>query len=313
MDLAQEILKGNITALGQAITLVESTLPEDEKIAQKLLATCLLKSGNSIRIGITGVPGVGKSTFIETFGKLLTSQGKKVAVLAIDPTSERTKGSILGDKSRMHQLSSDKNAFIRPSPNSGTLGGVANKTRESIILCEAAGFDIILIETVGVGQSETTVNNLVDFFLLLMLAGAGDELQGIKRGIMELADALVITKADGDNCQKAKNAGLEYKSALHLFPAMENGWTPQVSTCSALENTGVEQILETITKFDAQMLSSGWKIKNRKDQNNYWLHLKIKEELGNKKYNALLAEGKLKLLEKELATGKTIYQLVANL
>ncbi len=313
MDLAQEILKGNITALGQTITLVESTLPDDEKIAQKLLATCLLKSGNSIRIGITGVPGVGKSTFIETFGKLLTSQGKKVAVLAIDPTSERTKGSILGDKSRMHQLSSDKNAFIRPSPNSGTLGGVANKTRESIILCEAAGFDIILIETVGVGQSETTVNNLVDFFLLLMLAGAGDELQGIKRGIMELAHALVITKADGDNCQKAKNAGLEYKSALHLFPAMENGWTPQVSTCSALENTGVAQILETITKFDAQMLSSGWKIKNRKDQNNYWLHLKVKEELGNKKYNALLAEGKLKLLEKELATGKTIYQLVANL
>jgi LAO/AO transport system kinase len=313
MDLAKEILKGNITALGQAITLVESTLPEDEKIAQKLLGACLLKSGNSIRIGITGVPGVGKSTFIETFGKLLTSQGKKVAVLAIDPTSERTKGSILGDKSRMHQLSSDKNAFIRPSPNSGTLGGVANKTRESIILCEAAGFDIILIETVGVGQSETTVNNLVDFFLLLMLAGAGDELQGIKRGIMELAHALVITKADGDNCQKAKNAGLEYKSALHLFPAMENGWTPQVSTCSALENTGVEQILETITKFDAQMLSSGWKIKNRKDQNNYWLHLKIKEELGNKKYNALLAEGKLKLLEKELATGKTIYQLLANL
>jgi LAO/AO transport system kinase len=213
----------------------------------------------------------------------------------------------------MHQLSSDKNAFIRPSPNSGTLGGVANKTRESIILCEAAGFDIILIETVGVGQSETTVNNLVDFFLLLMLAGAGDELQGIKRGIMELAHALVITKADGDNCQKAKNAALEYKSALHLFPAMENGWTPQVSTCSALQNTGVEQILETITKFDAQMLSSGWKIKNRKDQNNYWLHLKIKEELGNKKYNALLAEGKLKLLEKELATGKTIYQLLANL
>ena len=313
MDLAQEILKGNITALGQAITLVESTLPEDEKIAQKLLATCLLKSGNSIRIGITGVPGVGKSTFIEAFGKLLTSQGKKVAVLAIDPTSERTKGSILGDKSRMHQLSSDKNAFIRPSPNSGTLGGVANKTRESIILCEAAGFDIILIETVGVGQSETTVNNLVDFFLLLMLAGAGDELQGIKRGIMELAHALIITKADGDNCQKTKNAALEYKSALHLFPAMENGWTPQVSTCSALENTGVGQILETITKFDAQMLSSGWKIKNRKDQNNYWLHLKVKEELGNKKYNALLAEGKLKLLEKELATGKTIYQLLANL
>ena len=313
MDLAQQIIEGNRTALGQGITLLESTLPEHEEQSQELLSECLPHSGKSIRIGVTGVPGVGKSTFIETFGKLLTSQGKKVAVLAIDPTSERTHGSILGDKSRMHQLSSDKNAFIRPSPNSGTLGGVANKTRESIILCEAAGFDIILIETVGVGQSETTVNNLVDFFLLLMLAGAGDELQGIKRGIMELAHALIITKADGDNCQKAKNAGLEYKSALHLFPAMENGWTPQVSTCSALENTGVAQILETITKFDAQMLSSGWKIKNRKDQNNYWLHLKIKEELGNKKYNALLTEGKLKLLEKELATGKTIYQLVANL
>ena len=313
MDLAQQIIEGNRTALGQGITLLESTLPEHEEQSQELLSECLPHSGKSIRIGVTGVPGVGKSTFIETFGKLLTSQGKKVAVLAIDPTSERTHGSILGDKSRMHQLSSDKNAFIRPSPNSGTLGGVANKTRESIILCEAAGFDIILIETVGVGQSETTVNNLVDFFLLLMLAGAGDELQGIKRGIMELAHALIITKADGDNCQKTKNAGLEYKSALHLFPAMENGWTPQVSTCSALENTGVAQILETITKFDAQMLSSGWKIKNRKDQNNYWLHLKVKEELGNKKYNALLAEGKLKLLEKELATGKTIYQLVANL
>ena len=313
MDLAQEILRGNITALGQGITLIESTLPEDEKKGQNLLADCLPKIGNSIRIGITGVPGVGKSTFIETFGKLLSSQGKKVAVLAIDPTSVRTQGSILGDKSRMHELSADKNVFIRPSPSSGTLGGVSNKTRESIILCEAAGFEIILIETVGVGQSETTVNNLVDFFLLLMLAGAGDELQGIKRGIMELADALVITKADGDNSQKAKNAALEYKRALHLFPAMENGWTPKVSTCSALENKGVAEIFETINKFNTQMISSSWKIKNRNDQNNYWLHLKAKEELGNKKYNSLLAIGKLKLLEKELAKGKTLYQLIESL
>ena len=235
MELAQQIIKGSRTALGQGITLLESTLTKDAKQAQALLSACLPYSRKSIRIGVTGVPGVGKSTFIEAFGKLLTSQGKKVAVLAIDPTSERTHGSILGDKSRMHELAADNNAFIRPSPSSGTLGGVANKTRESIILCEAAGFEIILIETVGVGQSETTASNLVDFFLLLMLAGAGDELQGIKRGIMELADALIITKSDGDNIIKAKNAALTYKKALHLFPYLENGWIPQVNTCSALE------------------------------------------------------------------------------
>ena len=313
MGLAQQIIDGNRTALGQGITLLESTLPEHEEQSQELLSECLPHSGKSIRVGVTGVPGVGKSTFIESFGKLLTSQGKKVAVLAIDPTSERTHGSILGDKSRMHELAADENAFIRPSPSSGTLGGVANKTRESIILCEAAGFEIILIETVGVGQSETTASNLVDFFLLLILAGAGDELQGIKRGIMELADALAITKADGDNITNSKNAALAYKRALHLFPAMENGWTPQVSTCSALEDTGIAEIFETITKFDTQMISSGWKIKNRKDQNNYWLHLAVKEELGSKKYKSLVSEGKLKLLEKELKEGKTIYQLLSSL
>ena len=310
MELAQQIIEGNRTALGQGITLLESTLPEHEEQSQELLSECLPHSGKSIRVGVTGVPGVGKSTFIESFGKLLTSQGKKVAVLAIDPTSERTHGSILGDKSRMHELAADENAFIRPSPSSGTLGGVANKTRESIILCEAAGFEIILIETVGVGQSETTVSNLVDFFLLLMLAGAGDELQGIKRGIMELADALIITKADGDNLQKAKNAAMEYKRALHLFPPMENGWTPQVSTCSALENIGVLEIFETINKFDTQMISSGWKNENRENQNSYWLHHIVKEELGSKQYNSLKAAGKLKMLEKELTKGKTICQLL---
>ena len=313
MELAQQIIDGNRTALGQGITLLESTLPEHEEQSQELLSECLPHSGKSIRVGVTGVPGVGKSTFIESFGKLLTSQGKKVAVLAIDPTSERTHGSILGDKSRMHELAADENAFIRPSPSGGTLGGVANKTRESIILCEAAGFDIILIETVGVGQSETTVSNLVDFFLLLMLAGAGDELQGIKRGIMELADALIITKADGDNLQKAKNAAMEYKRALHLFPPMENGWTPQVSTCSALENIGVLEIFETINKFDTQMISSGWKNENRENQNSYWLHHIVKEELGSKQYNSLKAEGKFKMLEKKLTKGKTICQLLANL
>jgi LAO/AO transport system kinase len=313
MALAEQILKGNRTALGQGITLLESTLPEHEKKAQTLLATCLPHSGKSIRVGVTGVPGVGKSTFIEVFGKLLTSQGNKVAVLAIDPTSKQTQGSILGDKSRMHELSANENAFIRPSPSSGTLGGVANKTRESIILCEAAGYDIILIETVGVGQSETTVSNLADFFLLLMLAGAGDELQGIKRGIMELADGLIINKADGDNITNAKNAALSYKRSLHLFPAMENGWTTQVNTCSALKNTGIDKIWNTITTYDSQMSSSGWKNTNREKQNIYWLHLTVKEELGNKRYNLLLARGKLKLLEKELAKGKTIYELLESL
>ncbi|MBT3621152.1 MAG: methylmalonyl Co-A mutase-associated GTPase MeaB [Flavobacteriales bacterium] len=313
MGLAQQIIKGNRTALGQGITLLESTLPEHEKQAQDLITACTPYSGNSIRVGVTGVPGVGKSTFIEAFGKLLTSQGKKVAVLAIDPTSERTHGSILGDKSRMHELAADDNAFIRPSPSSGTLGGVANKTRESIILCEAAGFEIILIETVGVGQSETTVSNLVDFFLLLMLAGAGDELQGIKRGIMELADTLVITKAEGDNLQKAKNAAMEYKRALHLFPAMENGWIPEVSTCSSLENTGIADIFETITKFDSQMTTSGWKAENRKGQNTYWLHHIIKEELGNKKYQRLKENNTLKQAEELLKNGRSIYEILENL
>ena len=313
MELAQQIINRDDAALAKGITLIESVLPQHEKKAQELIKKCLPKSGNSIRIGITGVPGVGKSTFIETFGKLLTSHGKKVAVLAIDPTSERTKGSILGDKSRMQELSNDKNAFIRPSPNSGTLGGVTNNTRNSIILCEAAGFEIILIETVGVGQSETTVNNLVDFFLLLMLSGAGDELQGIKRGIMELADVLVIAKCDGDNIQKAENAALEYKGAIHLFPAMENSWIPQVITCSALEKTGISEIKDIIDSFNMKMTFNGWKIKNRKKQNIYWLHLAIKEELGNKRYKSFAAEGKLKFLEEKLASGKTIHQLLSKL
>jgi len=310
MKLAQQIIKGDRTALGKGITLLESTLLEHEKQAQELLTKCLPHSGKSIRVGITGVPGVGKSTLIEVFGKLLTSQGKKVAVLAIDPTSEQRQGSILGDKSRMHELAANENAFIRPSPSSGTLGGVANKTRESVILCEAAGYDIILVETVGVGQSETTVSNLVDFFLLLMLAGAGDELQGIKRGIMELADGLIINKSDGDNIINTNNAALAYKRALHLFPDMENGWTPKVSVCSASENTGIDTIWDMITTYDSQMSASGWKNKNREQQNIYWLHHTVKEELGSKKYNLLLVEGKFKMLENELIKGKTIYQLL---
>ena len=313
MELAQQIIKGNRTALGQGITLLESTLPEHEQKAQELLKLCLPHSQKSIRVGVTGVPGVGKSTFIEAFGKLLTGKGKKIAVLAIDPTSERTHGSILGDKSRMHELAADENAFIRPSPSSGILGGVANKTRESIILCEAAGFDIILIETVGVGQSETTVSNLADFFLLLMLAGAGDELQGIKRGIMELADALIITKSDGDNSINAKNAAMEYKKALHLFTAKENGWTPQVSTCSALDKTGLDTIWELIEKYNNQMQANSYFMSNRNKQNNYWLHHIIKHELGNKKYQQLKADNNLTDLEQDIKKGSSIYEVLKKI
>jgi LAO/AO transport system kinase len=313
MDLFKEILKGNKVALAKGITLLESSLETDIISSQELISDCLPHSGDSIRIGITGVPGVGKSTFIETFGKILTEKGKKVAVLAIDPTSEKTHGSILGDKSRMNKLAVDENAFIRPSPSSGTLGGVSSKTRDSIILCEAAGFDVILIETVGVGQSETIVNTICDFFLLLMLAGAGDELQGIKRGIMELADMLVITKADGDNLQKSNNAKQEYQMALHLFPASENGWTPKVSVCSALEHTGIKDIWETINTYNQKMISNNYKDENRKKQDVYWLHHIIKEELGNKKYNSLVLEGKLEKLEIKLKKGGTINQLLEEL
>ncbi|MBT4401283.1 MAG: methylmalonyl Co-A mutase-associated GTPase MeaB, partial [Bacteroidetes bacterium] len=232
-DLSSEayyegIRSGNRTILSQAITLIESQLKEHQQLAQEIIALCLPFSGKSVRIGITGVPGVGKSSFIEAIGGSLTAKGLRLAVLAIDPSSERSKGSILGDKTRMESLANDKNTFIRPSPSAGTLGGVARKTREIMVVCEAAGFNIIFIETVGVGQSEVAVHSMVDFFLLLMLAGAGDELQGIKRGIMEMADVIAITKADGDNLTAAHRARIEYMNALHLFPPAESGWKPEV-------------------------------------------------------------------------------------
>ena len=312
MDIFKELLKGNKVAIAKAITLLESSLESDNKIAQDLLQKCFKHSGNSIRVGITGVPGVGKSCLIEVLGKLLTSKGYKVAVLAIDPTSKKSHGSILGDKSRMHKLAIDENAFIRPSPSAGTLGGVASKTKDSIIICEAAGYDVILLETVGVGQSETAVSSICDFFLLLMLAGAGDELQGIKRGIMELADMLVITKAEGHNLQHANKARQEYQRALHLFPAMESGWTPKVSVCSALANTGVSEIWETIKSYNEHITSSNWKVENRKKQIIYWLHQSIKEELGKKKYNSLSTK-QIKKLEEMLSNGKTIYQIIEGI
>ena len=227
-------------------------------------------TGNSYRLGITGVPGVGKSTFIESFGTLLTEKGKKLAVLTIDPTSQRTKGSILGDKTRMESLARNKNAFIRPSASGTTLGGVSGKTREVMLLCEAAGFDFIIIETVGVGQSETLVHGMVDFFLLLMLAGAGDELQGIKKGIMEMADAVVINKADGDNVSMSKRAKKEYQNALHLFPAKPNGWIPQVKTCSSIDGKGLQEVFEMLEKYERQTQGNGFFDQNRSEQQVAW-------------------------------------------
>lgn len=265
--LTEGLLKGDIASLSRAITLVESTHPKHQALAAQLLDRVLPYSGKAMRIGITGVPGVGKSTFIESFGMHLISLGKKVAVLAIDPSSNISKGSILGDKTRMEQLSVAPNAFIRPSAAAGSLGGLTYKTREASLLCEAAGFDLIIIETVGVGQSETEVRNICDFFLLLMLAGAGDELQGIKRGIMEMADGLVITKADGNNVQKAKSARSEYARALHFLPPSVSGWHPEVSLCSSIDGSGIEAVYDMIEKFQQHQVSNGYFETRRKEQN----------------------------------------------
>lgn len=260
------ILKGDRTILSQAITLVESSLPEHQAVAQKIISDCLAYTSNSIRIGITGVPGVGKSTFIEALGLYLAEKNHKLAVLAIDPSSQRSKGSILGDKTRMEELSVHPSAYIRPSPSAGSLGGVARKTRESALLCEAAGFDIIIIETVGVGQSETAVHSMVDFFLLLMLAGAGDELQGIKRGIMEMADGIAINKADGDNIQKAEIARMEYQNALHLFPPPASGCIPNVSVCSAYTRKNIDVVWNNIQEYIQISKQNGYFIQRRKNQ-----------------------------------------------
>ena len=279
------ILSGDRVLLSRAITLVESTLGNDQELAQAVMEKILPFSGKSIRVGITGVPGVGKSTFIESFGKKLLDKGYKVAVLAIDPTSQKTRGSILGDKTRMEGLASDKRAYIRPSPAGETLGGVSARTREAMLLCEAAGFDVILIETVGVGQSEIAVKGMVDFFLLLMLSGAGDELQGIKKGIIEMCDALVINKADGNNLESAKRAKREYANALHLFPVPENDWYPKVEICSSTESTGLDGIWEMILEYRDKMTTNGFFKKNRSDQNENWLHEHIAYLLKTDFYN----------------------------
>ena len=284
-ELVEGILAGNITALSRAITLVESTNSTHLAKANSIINECLPHANQSVRIGITGVPGVGKSTFIEAFGKHLTSLGKKVAVLAVDPSSTISHGSILGDKTRMEELVKDPNAFIRPSASGETLGGVARKTRETITLCEAAGFDTIIIETVGVGQSETAVHSMVDFFLLLKIAGAGDELQGIKRGIMEMADAIIINKADGDNIKKAQFAKVEFNRALHLFPAKKSGWTPKTATCSAITSEGIPEVWNTITEFINLTQTNSYFFQKRKEQNQFWMLETINDQLKSHFYN----------------------------
>lgn len=305
-QLLELLLKGNKTALGLGITLIESNQPEHKQKAQQLIEGALPYSKKSIRIGITGVPGVGKSTFIESFGSFLISRGKKVAVLAVDPSSSITKGSILGDKTRMEQLVKEEDAFIRPSPSGDSLGGVAKKTRESIILCEAAGFDVILIETVGVGQSETTVHSMTDFFLLLKLAGAGDELQGLKRGIIEMADAILINKADEGNEKAARSAKLEFKRALNLYPPKENGWKPEVLLSSALHNIGITEIWNLITEFEETAKANGFFEKNRHEQNKFWLLQTIDEHLKSQFYqNPIIKkelQNQLQAIEKDETT-----------
>jgi LAO/AO transport system kinase len=299
----EKILNRDISYLSRAITLIESSLEEHQDLASELVESCLPFSGNSIRVGITGSPGVGKSTFIERFGSMLTAGGSRIAVLAVDPSSRLTRGSILGDKTRMERLSADPNAFIRPSPSGGSLGGVAFRTRESIILCEAAGFDTILIETVGVGQSETAVRSMVDFFLLLLLAGAGDELQGIKRGIMEMADGLVITKADGNNAERAGIARSHYENARRFFPAGSSGWKPCVQTCSAITGAGMEEIYENITKYKDMTSQSGFFFSNRREQSLYWMHENIERQLVDGFYNDPIISRELGKIRNDVTGG----------
>ncbi|AVM53702.1 methylmalonyl-CoA mutase metallochaperone MeaB [Bacteroides zoogleoformans] len=303
-DFVEGIVKGDVTILSQAVTLVESVKPEHQAVAQEVIEKCLPYAGNSIRIGISGVPGAGKSTSIDVFGgHVLEKYGGKLAVLAIDPSSERSKGSILGDKTRMEQLSVHPDSFIRPSPSAGSLGGVARKTRETIVLCEAAGFDKIFVETVGVGQSETAVHSMVDFFLLIQLAGTGDELQGIKRGIMEMADGIVINKADGDNLERAKLAATQFRNALHLFPAPESGWKPQVLTYSGFYNLGVKEVWNMVYKYIDFVKDNGYFEYRRNEQSKYWMYETINEQLRDSFYHNQQIQTMLEEKERQVLQG----------
>jgi len=308
------ILNFNRTLFSQAITLVESALPEHQALAQEIIARCLPHAGRSVRLGVTGVPGAGKSTFIEALGTYLTGNGHKLAVQAIDPSSSRSKGSILGDKTRMEGLSTHPNAFIRPSPSAGSLGGVARKTRETIIICEAAGFDTIIVETVGVGQSEIAVHSMVDFFLLLMISGAGDELQGIKRGIMEMADAIAVNKADGDNKTRAQIACTQIKNALHLFPLPESGWSPPAITCSSLTGDGIPGVWDTITEYNRFTQANGYFRLKRQQQSKQIMIDSIDHRLHDHFYlNPEIKTALRQVEHKMLADQMTPYQAAAQL
>lgn len=303
-EYAKGILNHDRILLSRAITLVESKLDSDQLLGEELIQTLLPHTGNAIRIGITGIPGVGKSTFIESFGTYLTSIGKKLAVLAIDPSSLKTKGSILGDKTRMDELSRDENAFIRPTSTASALGGVADKTREAILLCEAAGYDVVIVETVGVGQSEVTVRNMVDFFLLLLIGGAGDELQGIKKGIMEMADGVVITKADGENLKRATQAQADYQHALHLFPTPSSGWIPKVLVASATEKKGLKETWDMIESFKKYTTTKGFFESQRSEQDRNWFHSAIEGRLKNEIMKHEGLQRKMKEAEQQVSERK---------
>jgi len=303
-DYVDGIIKGDVSVLGRAVTLIESVAEEHQSVAQEVIEKCLPYSGNSKRIGITGVPGAGKSTSIDVFGLHVLKGGGKLAVLAIDPSSERTKGSILGDKTRMEKLSQHPSAFIRPSPSAGSLGGVARKTRETIVLCEAAGYNNIFVETVGVGQSETAVHSMVDFFLLIQLAGTGDELQGIKRGIMEMADGIVINKADGDNIKRAEMAAHQFRNALHLFPPTPSKWVPEVLCYSGYYEIGIDKVWDMIDRYFEYVKKTGYFERKRNQQAKYWMAETINEQLRHSFYTvpevqALLQQKELRVLNNE--------------
>jgi len=301
----------NRRVLSKAITLIESALPAHQQLAKEVLDRLLPDIGRSVRLGITGVPGVGKSTFIESLGIMLVEKGHRVAVLAVDPSSTRSGGSVMADKTRMERLSTEKNAFIRPSPSSGTLGGVARKTRETMMVCEAAGFDVLLVETVGVGQSETTVKSMVDFFLVLMLAGAGDEIQGIKKGVLELADAVAINKADEDNIEKAEEARQDYENALRLLKPSSPSWTPPVLTCSALTLSGVDNIWETILRHRSLLTETGELQENRQKQAVDWMWALVEEGLKQRFFHHPEVKERIEGLTRLVVQGDTAPNLAA--
>ena len=312
-DMVKGILEGNVTILSQAVTLVESVNPQHQKKAQEVIEKCLPYSGKSVRIGISGVPGAGKSTSIDEFGiHVLDRFGGKLAVLAIDPSSERSKGSILGDKTRMEKLSVRQDAFIRPSPTAGSLGGVARKTRETIVLCEAAGYDKIFVETVGVGQSETACHSMVDFFLLIQLAGTGDDLQGIKRGIMEICDGIVINKCDGDNVDKCHMAARNFSNALHFFPKSESGWQPKVLCYSGFYGLGIKEVWDMIYEYFDFVQTNGYFSHRRNEQAKYWMYESINEHLRNSFYNNPVIEQKLIEAERSVLAGEKTSFVAAN-